>query len=63
MNTQHIEKFFDLVNEEGRTANEAALITGINVRTAQNYIRHRTMTKKDVCPVFKGSLVLNPVVN
>lgn len=34
-----IEKLFDLVIEEGKTAKEAALITGINVRTAQNYIK------------------------
>ena len=34
-----IEKLFDLVIEEGKTAKEAALLTGINVRTAQNYIK------------------------
>ncbi|KAF7728303.1 hypothetical protein EC973_006244, partial [Apophysomyces ossiformis] len=35
---QQIEKLFDLVIEEGRTAKEAGLIMGINVRTAQRYI-------------------------
>ena len=34
-----IGKLFDLVIEEGKTAKEAALITGINVRTAQHYIK------------------------
>ncbi|KAJ2557933.1 hypothetical protein EV175_001057 [Coemansia sp. RSA 1933] len=36
---QQIERLFDLVIEEGRTAKEAALMTGINVRTAQNYVK------------------------
>lgn len=36
---QQIEKLFDLVIEQGRTAKEAGLITGINVRTAQHYIK------------------------
>jgi hypothetical protein len=34
-----IEKLFDLVIEEGKTAKEAALITGINLRTAQHYVK------------------------
>jgi transposase len=34
-----VEKLFDLVIEEGRTAKEAALITGINIRTAQHYVK------------------------
>ncbi|OZJ01575.1 hypothetical protein BZG36_05605 [Bifiguratus adelaidae] len=34
-----VEKLFDLVIEEGKTAKEAALITGINIRTAQHYIK------------------------
>jgi len=29
-----IEKLFDLVIEKGKTAKEAALMTGINIRTA-----------------------------
>ncbi|KAI9505635.1 hypothetical protein BX070DRAFT_220427, partial [Coemansia spiralis] len=37
--TQQIERLFDLVMEEGRSAKEAALMTGINVRTAQNYFK------------------------
>ncbi|KAI9503558.1 hypothetical protein BX070DRAFT_224137, partial [Coemansia spiralis] len=36
---QQIERLFDLVIEEGRSAKEAALVTGINVRTAQNYLK------------------------
>ncbi|KAI9504722.1 hypothetical protein BX070DRAFT_222747, partial [Coemansia spiralis] len=36
---QQIERLFDLVIEEGRPAKEAALMTGINVRTAQNYVK------------------------
>src|SRR5246127_1651805 len=34
-----IEKLFDLVIEEGKSAKDAALITGINIRTAQHYIK------------------------
>lgn len=34
-----MEKLFDLVIEEGKTAKEAALITGIIIRTAQHYIK------------------------
>jgi hypothetical protein len=33
-----IEHLFDYVIEQGNTAKEAALLTGINVRTAQHYI-------------------------
>ncbi|KAI9502136.1 hypothetical protein BX070DRAFT_178703, partial [Coemansia spiralis] len=36
---QQIEKLFDLVIEEGRSAKEAALMAGINVRTAQHYVK------------------------
>ena len=38
-NDDQIEKLFDLVIEEGKTAKEAALITGINIRTAQHYVK------------------------
>jgi transposase len=34
-----VEKLIDLVIEEGKTAKEAALITGINIRTAQHYVK------------------------
>jgi transposase len=34
-----VEKLFDLVIEEGKTAKEAALINDINIRTAQHYIK------------------------
>jgi transposase len=33
------EKLFELVIEEGKTAKEAALMIGINIRTAQHYIK------------------------
>ncbi|KAJ1991958.1 hypothetical protein EDC05_003112 [Coemansia umbellata] len=36
---QQIERLFDLVIEEGPSAKEAALMAGINVRTAQNYVK------------------------
>src|ERR1700738_2086260 len=38
-NLDQIEKLFDLVIEEGKTAKEDALITSINVRTAQHYLK------------------------
>ena len=34
-----IEQLFDYVIEQGKTAKEAALLTGINTRTAQHYIK------------------------
>jgi hypothetical protein len=34
-----LKKLFDLVIEEGNTGKEATLITGINIRTAQHYIK------------------------
>ena len=39
--SNQIERLFDLVIEEAKTAKEAALITGINIRTAQHYIIFR----------------------
>ncbi|KAI9504189.1 hypothetical protein BX070DRAFT_223615, partial [Coemansia spiralis] len=36
---QQIKRLFDLVIEEGRSAKEAALMTGINVRTAQTHVK------------------------
>ncbi|PHZ08446.1 uncharacterized protein RHIMIDRAFT_301831 [Rhizopus microsporus ATCC 52813] len=36
---EQIEKLFDLVIEENYTAKDATLVTGINVCTAQNYIK------------------------
>ena len=38
-NFDQIEKLVDLVIEEGKTSKVAALITGINVRTAQHYVK------------------------
>ncbi|KAI9500586.1 hypothetical protein BX070DRAFT_229504 [Coemansia spiralis] len=36
---QQSERLFDLVIEEGRSAKEAALMAGINIRAAQNYVK------------------------
>ena len=38
-NFDQIEKLVDLVIEEGKTSKVAALITGINVGTAQHYVK------------------------
>ena len=38
-NLDQIEKLFDLVIEAGKTSKEAALNTGLNVRTAQHYVK------------------------
>ena len=38
--TEHqIEQLFEYVIEQGKTAKDAALLTGINIRTAQHYIK------------------------
>jgi hypothetical protein len=38
--TDHqIEQLFEYVSEQGNTAKNAALLTGINIRTAQHYIK------------------------
>ena len=34
-----IEQLFDYVIEQGKTAKDAAILTGINIRTAKHYIR------------------------
>ncbi|KAJ2512476.1 hypothetical protein H4217_006869 [Coemansia sp. RSA 1939] len=36
---EQIEKLVELTIEEGKTVKEAALTTGINIRTAQNYMK------------------------
>lgn len=36
---KQVEKLFDLIIEEEFTTKAAALATGINVRTAQNYVK------------------------
>ncbi|KAG1152233.1 hypothetical protein G6F37_002253 [Rhizopus arrhizus] len=36
---KQIEELFDLIIEEGFTTKDAALVTGINIRTAQNYVK------------------------
>lgn len=36
---KQVEKLFDLIIKEGFTTKAAALATGINVRTAQNYVK------------------------
>ncbi|KAG0749715.1 hypothetical protein G6F62_011135 [Rhizopus arrhizus] len=36
---KQIEELFDLIIEEGFTTKDATLVTGINIRTAQNYVK------------------------
>ncbi|PHZ11630.1 uncharacterized protein RHIMIDRAFT_297506 [Rhizopus microsporus ATCC 52813] len=36
---EQIEKLFDLIIEEGFATKDAALVTGINIRTAQDYVK------------------------
>jgi hypothetical protein len=36
---EQIEKLFDLIIKEGFTTKDAALVIGINIRTAQNYVK------------------------
>jgi len=50
-NDDQIEKLFDLVIEEGRTAKEAALITGFNIRTAQHYVKRYNDDEERRLPV------------
>ncbi|OZJ06845.1 hypothetical protein BZG36_00042 [Bifiguratus adelaidae] len=50
-NFDQIEKLFDLVIEEGKTAKDAALITGINIRTAQHYIKRYNDDEERRLPV------------
>lgn len=40
---EQIERLFDLAIKENYTAKDTALLIGINVRTAQNYVKHITM--------------------
>ena len=46
-----IEKLFDLVIEEGKTAKDAALITDINVGTAQHYLKRYNDDEERRLPV------------
>lgn len=41
-----LKKLFDLIIEEGFSAKDAVLVTGINIRTAQNYKKERRMVRK-----------------
>ena len=50
-NDDQIEKLIDLVIEEGKTAKEAALITGINIRTAQHYVKRNNEDEERRLPV------------
>ena len=50
-NDDQIEKFIDLVIEEGKTAKGAALITGINIRTAQHYVKRYNEDEERRLPV------------
>jgi hypothetical protein len=45
-----IEQLFKYVIEQGKTAKDAAFLTGINIRTVQHYAKKNTATmRKDVC--------------
>jgi hypothetical protein len=57
--THQIEKLFDIVIAEGKTAKEAEVMTGINIRTAQHYIKNMTMMRKDACLSALGNLELD----
>jgi transposase len=46
-----IEQLFDYVIEQGKTAKDAALLTGINIRTAQHYIRRYNDDEERRLPV------------
>ena len=50
-NDDQIEKLFDLVIEEGKAAKEAELITGINIRTAQHYVKRYNEDEERRLPV------------
>jgi hypothetical protein len=44
-----IEQLFDYVIEQGYTAKDVALLTGINIRTAHRYIKNTMTMRNDVC--------------
>jgi transposase len=46
-----IEQLFDYVIEQGKTAKDAALLTGINIRTAQHYIKKYNDDEEGRLPV------------
>jgi hypothetical protein len=46
-----LEQLFDYVIEQDKTAKEAALLTGINVRTAQQYIKKYNDDEEKRLPV------------
>ena len=46
-----IGKLYDIVIEEGKTAKAAALVTGINIRTAQHYIKKYNDDEESRLPV------------
>jgi hypothetical protein len=50
-NDDQIEKLIDLVLEEGKTAKETVLITGINIRTAQHYVKRYNEDEERRLPV------------
>jgi hypothetical protein len=45
------EKLFELVIEEGKTTKDAALMIGINIRTAQHYIKKYDDDEEKCLPV------------
>ena len=62
-NLDQIEKLFDLVIEEGKTAKDAALVTGINIRTAQHYVKMYNDDEVRRLPFCHKSLELKPKVS
>jgi transposase len=46
-----IVKSFNYVLEQGKTANDAALLTGIHIRTAQHYTKEFNDNEKRCLPV------------
>ena len=48
-NFDRVEKLFDLMIEQATTAKEAALMTGINIRTAQHYVKKYKDVERNAC--------------
>ena len=50
-NFDRVEKLVDLVIEQATTAKEAALMTGINIKTAQHYVKKYNDDEEKRLPV------------
>ena len=62
-NLDQIEKLYDLVIGEGKAAKEAALITGINIRTTQHYLKRYNDDEERRCLFATKSLQFEPKVS